>query len=479
MLFNSFQFLIFFIAVVLVYFAIPHRWRWLLLLAASYYFYMCWRMEYVLLIVFSTLVDYFAALGIEASRTRQKRRCWMAGSLITNLGLLFTFKYFNFFADSVRTLFQTFNICQTIPELNVLLPVGISFYTFQTLSYTIDVYRGDRPAERDLGIFSLYVAFFPQLVAGPIERSTRLMPQFRKEVFFNESRTVTGLQLMLWGFFKKVVIADRLAQVVVPAYLAPQKASSFELLLATVCFAFQIYCDFSAYSDIAIGSARILGFDLMENFRRPYLSKSIAEFWRRWHISLSTWFRDYLFIPLGGSRLSSGRTSLNLAVVFLLSGLWHGANWTFVAWGGLHAAYMIMGRLFTRKQNGKNRSGSGLLAQVGKIVFSFALVDFAWIFFRANSLSDALYISQTVALGFLHPFQEYVFPAFSMSPVMRLAVALICLLMTLEVLEQKMSLSSYFRSWPRPCRWAVYYCAIYAILLLGVLENDAFIYFQF
>ena len=479
MLFNSIQFLIFFAVVVLVYFTIPHRWRWLFLLAASYYFYMCWRMEYILLIVFSTLVDYFAALGIDASRTRRQRNCWLATSLTTNFSLLFAFKYFNFFADSVRAAFQTFNICQAIPELNVLLPVGISFYTFQTVSYTIDVYRGDRPAERNLGIFSLYVSFFPQLVAGPIERSTRLMPQFRQETSFNESRAVTGLQLMLWGFVKKVVIADRLAQVVVPVYLAPQKATCFELLLATICFAFQIYCDFSAYSDIAIGSARILGFDLMKNFQRPFLSKSIAEFWRRWHISLSTWFRDYLFIPLGGSRLSSSRTCFNLAVVFLLSGLWHGANWTFVVWGGLHATYMIIGRLFARKQNGTTQPASGLLSQAAKIVFSFALVDFAWIFFRANNLSDALYISRTVIMGFRHPFQEYIFPAFAMSPAMMLAMALIGLLMTLEVLEQKITISSHFRNWPLPCRWAVYYCGIYAILLLGVLENDAFIYFQF
>ncbi len=479
MLFNSFQFLVFFAVVFLVYFALPHRWRWLLLLAASYYFYMCWRMEYILLIVFSTLIDYFAARGIETAPTRARRKGWLAASLVTNFGLLFTFKYYNFFADSVRTAFQHFNICQAVPELNVLLPVGISFYTFQTLSYTIDVYRGERPAERNLGIFSLYVAFFPQLVAGPIERSTRLMPQFRRVITFNEPRAVTGLQLMLWGFFKKVVIADRLAQVVGPAYLAPRSASAFDLLLATVCFAFQIYCDFSAYSDIAIGAARILGFDLMENFRRPYLSRNIAEFWRRWHISLSTWFRDYLFIPLGGSRLSSGRTCFNLAVVFLLSGLWHGANWTFVVWGALHAAYMVAGRLALRRPSATGTAASGLLAKAGQVLLTFVLVDFAWIFFRAATVSDAAQISRAVLLGFRHPLQEYLLPAMSMTPVMLLAVGLIGLLLGLEILEQKLSLADRFRRWPRPWRWAVYYAGVYAILLLGVLENEAFIYFQF
>lgn len=477
MLFNSFQYLLFLTVLFFVYFALPHRWRWVLLLLGSYYFYMCWRMEYILLILLSTFIDYVAGLGIESARSRTAKRLWLASSLTTNLGLLFTFKYYNFFAESARAAFQHFNICAHIPALNVLLPVGISFYTFQTLSYTLDVYMGSRTAERNAGIFALYVAFFPQLVAGPIERSTHLMPQFRKVVRFDYDRTTSGLRLILWGLVKKMVVADRLAHVANQAYLHPAASSPLALTVGTICFAFQIYCDFSAYSDIAIGSARILGFDLMQNFRQPYLSKSIAEFWRRWHISLSTWFRDYVYIPLGGNRRGEFQNLVNLAIVFLLSGLWHGANWTFVVWGGLHAFYMVAERLFSR--DGRKPLASGRLATAGRTFLTFMLVCYAWIYFRASTLADAFLISRKIFVGLLHPLRDMVHPLAGISSEARLSLALIFALMAIETLQQRVDVAGRFSKLPLPARWAIYYIGVLSILLLGVIENDAFIYFQF
>ncbi|HHE46218.1 MAG TPA: MBOAT family protein [Bacteroidetes bacterium] len=408
MLFNSFQFLIFFPIVVALYFALPHRYRWALLLAASYYFYACWRVEYLTLIIASTLVDYFSGIQIGKSRTRRRKSLFLGFSLFANLGMLFAFKYFNFFSRSVHAVLAQFNILYAAPELNVLLPVGISFYTFQTLSYTIDLYLGKREQERHAGIFAVYVAFFPQLVAGPIERSTRLLPQFFEKHGFDRARAVEGLKLMLWGFFKKVAIADRLAYYVNTVYARPGDQSGLSLLLATVFFAFQIYCDFSGYSDIAIGAAKVMGFDLMTNFRQPYFSRSIREFWRRWHISLSTWFRDYVFIPLGGSRVA-GALALyrNLMVTFVVSGMWHGANWTFVIWGGLHGLYMIVSIATARIRNGlislSRIDRSPALLDAWRVFVTFNLVLAAWVFFRAADVSDAWLILSKISSSLLHP----------------------------------------------------------------------------
>jgi alginate O-acetyltransferase complex protein AlgI len=340
MFFNSLEFVIFFPLVVFAYFALPYKWRWSLLLLASYYFYMCWRPEYIILIIASTLIDYFAGLRM-GQVNKKKRKKYLILSLCTNLGLLFAFKYFNFFNNSLQATFNQFNLFYNVPAFSVLLPVGISFYTFQTLSYSIDVYRGDREPERHLGIFALYVAFFPQLVAGPIERSTHLLPQFYEKHNVDYVRITNGLKLMTWGFFKKLVIADRLAIYVNQVYNAPGDFHGAHIWIATYFFAIQIFCDFSGYSDIAIGAAEIMGYRFMKNFRRPYLAQSIAEFWKRWHISLSTWFRDYLYIPLGGNRVGKWRWYYNLFVVFMVSGLWHGANWTFVVWGALHGLYLV------------------------------------------------------------------------------------------------------------------------------------------
>ena len=351
MLFNSLEFLVFFPVVTNLYFLMPTlRIRNILLLIASYFFYMQYKPEYGLLMLFSTLINYIAALQMDKARDRitdkagnkaggkavditGQKKLWMAISIVGTLGVLFFFKYFNFFNSSLRGVLAWFDISYQPTALDIILPVGISFYTFQTMSYSIDVYRGDLPAERDFIDLALYVSFFPQLVAGPIERSTNLLHQFKTYHDFDAKRVSSGLRLMVYGFFKKVVIADRLAVIVDTVYNNPSGYDGVYYIIATVAFAIQIYCDFSGYSDIARGSARIMGFELMHNFDRPYFSKSVTEFWRRWHISLSSWFRDYLYFPLGGSRKGYFRTLLNLFIIFLASGLWHGDSWTFVIWG--------------------------------------------------------------------------------------------------------------------------------------------------
>ena len=339
MLFNSLEFLLFLPVVLVCYALTPRHLRWIPLLAASYYFYASWRLEYLTLILASTAVDYAAGLALGRVTNRASRRALVGLSLVANLGILLFFKYANFFAQTWSSMIGA----GADGSLHTfLLPVGISFYTFQTLSYTIDVYRGRIEPERHLGRFALYVAFFPQLVAGPIERAGRLLPQVTRMASPNTDQIVSGLRLALWGFFKKVVIADRLALVVDQVYGNPADQSGITWLIGTYFFAFQIYCDFSGYSDIAIGVARLLGFDLMKNFRVPYSASSLREFWGRWHISLSTWFRDYVYIGLGGNRVQLGRWIANILVTFLVSGLWHGANWTFVVWGGLHGAYLVI-----------------------------------------------------------------------------------------------------------------------------------------
>ncbi|MCA9886173.1 MAG: MBOAT family protein, partial [Anaerolineae bacterium] len=322
--FISIAYIVFFIVVAFIYFRLPQQQRWILLLVASYFFYAYWEVTYLILIVFSTFVDYFVArlIGATPQDNQVRRRALITISLLINLGTLFVFKYFNFFADSLNDLLIQLGLNTNLATLEILLPVGISFYTFQSMSYTIDVYRGHIQPEKHFGVFATYIAFFPQLVAGPIERAGNMLPQFFEDHRFDYARIVSGLRLMLWGAFKKVVIADRIAEYVNTIYGRPEDYTGTVLILGTLLFAFQIYCDFSGYSDIAIGTARIFGFDLMTNFRQPYLSRSFREFWRRWHISLSTWFRDYVYIPLGGNRVPFSRNILNLLIVFVVSGLW-------------------------------------------------------------------------------------------------------------------------------------------------------------
>ncbi|MFQ5607598.1 MAG: MBOAT family O-acyltransferase [Candidatus Zixiibacteriota bacterium] len=485
MLFNSLEFLLFFPIVVAFYFALPQRFRWMFLLGASYYFYMAWKPEYVILIILSTLVDYYAALRMGRATDKRKRKKYLVVSLVANLGLLFSFKYFNFFSDSLRDLLAEANVFYDSPALDILLPVGISFYTFQTLSYTIDVYRGARAPERHLGIFALYVSFFPQLVAGPIERSTRLLPQFFRERSFDYERALSGLRLMLWGFFKKLVIADRLAVYVNAVYNNPGDYTGAPVILATYFFAIQIYCDFSGYSDIAIGAARVMGYDLMENFRRPYFSKSIGEFWKRWHISLSSWFKDYLYLPLGGNRVAKWRWLYNLLAVFLISGLWHGANWTFLAWGGLHGSYLALSKM-TAGIRRRFSETVGLvrrpeLQRFVRVFVTFHLTLLAWVFFRANSLADAF----THLEGMLSPGVKGLAEAFGKhSPLLGwielfIAFSALALLALEHVIARRQSPGAFLSRQPLWARWFAYQALIVSTLLFGVFSHAEFIYFQF
>ncbi len=496
MLFNSFEFLVFFPIVVAFYFSIPHRFRWLLLLTASYYFYMCWKAEYIVLIIISTAIDYFSGIMMERQNNKTARKKYLILSLFSNLGLLFAFKYLNFFSQSFRSTLNTVNIFYEMPLFDILLPVGISFYTFQTLSYTFDVYNGTTKPEKHFGIFALYVAFFPQLVAGPIERSSRLLPQFRKETEFNYVRVTDGLKLMLWGFFKKVVIADRLAVVVNTVYNNPNEYNGFPLILATFFFAFQIFCDFSGYSDIAIGTAQVMGYKLMTNFNRPYFSKSISEFWKRWHISLSTWFRDYLYFSLGGNRVGKSRWYLNLFLTFLISGFWHGANWTFIVWGGLNGFYLIFS-IWTHEAREKLCRIIGLskfpnIHKCLKVSITFLLTCFAWIFFRASSISDAFYIIINICTGTLETlsaiFQGNKLLLLDLLGQGRLgldrngllvAFSVIIFMEVVHLIQRRGSIRCMLSSKPLWFRWSLYYAMVITVFLLGSFEKQEFIYFQF
>lgn len=494
MLFNSVSFALFFPIVVMLYFIIPHKYRWVFLLGASYWFYMSWRVEYIILIIASTLIDYFAGIQMGKTDDRGKRRKYLLLSLITNLGLLFAFKYFNFFNDSVRQMFNMFSLTYYVPASKLLLPVGISFYTFQTLSYTIDVYKGKKEPEKHLGIFALYVSFFPQLVAGPIERSTRLLPQFYEKKEVNYERITDGLKLMLWGYFKKLVIADRVAVIVNQVYNNPHQYEGMPFIIATIFFAFQIYCDFSGYSDIAIGSAQVLGYKLMDNFNRPYYSKSIGEFWKRWHISLSTWFKDYVYIPLGGNRVPKWRQYINLFVTFLVSGLWHGANWTFVIWGGLNGFYVTMENLTASIRHKLEKSFRvkqyRKLYNTLRILFTFILTCFAWIFFRANSLSDAFYIigHMFTATGpfftSLFSFKLKAFASlfeFTNLPADEILLSFISIgfMEIVHMMQRHGSIRHMLRDKPVYLRWGLTYVLILYILIFGVFYGTGFIYFQF
>ncbi len=393
MLFNSLDFFLFFPVVVLIYFLVPVRNRILFLLVASYFFYASWKIEYLGLIIISTLIDFWVGKKIYKSKEKHQKRGWLAISLIANLSILFTFKYFNFFLESVAEILAFAGLSYATPAFNFLLPIGISFYTFQSMSYSIDIYNNKITLEDKLSVFALYVSYFPQLVAGPIERAKRLIPQLKGSHEFEYTRVVSGLKQMLWGFFKKLVIADNLGVFANTIYSSPENYGGLILLFGTYCFAFQIYCDFSGYSDIAIGASRVLGIELMENFKLPYFSKSIPEFWQRWHISLSTWFKDYVYIPLGGNRVSHFKLLINILIVFLVSGLWHGANWTFIVWGALHGFFYLVFRQF--------KSISDRLPNLISIFITFQITCLCWVFFRANNLTDGIQIVQTI---FINPF---------------------------------------------------------------------------
>ncbi len=395
MLFNSLHFLIFFPFVVIIYFIIPNRLKYLWLLAASYFFYMCWNPKYAVLLLFSTVITYASGLLLE--RAGEKSRKWIVAlSFILNIFILFYFKYTNFMLGSLKHIFSLFYVELNVPTYDIVLPVGISFYTFQALSYTMDVYRKEIYAEKNFFRYALFVSFFPQLVAGPIERSKNLLRQLAEPKHFDFALARDGFLLMLWGFFLKIVLADRIALFVDTVYGDYETYGGWFLIIATMLFGIQIYCDFYGYSVIAMGTAQILGIHLMENFNAPYLSVSVSDFWRNWHISLTSWFRDYLYIPLGGSRKGRFRKYLNKMIVFLVSGLWHGAAYKFLIWGGLNGLYQIVGELL---QPARERlvallhlHKKNFSHKILQTVCTFIFVDFSWIFFRAATLRDALRI---------------------------------------------------------------------------------------
>ncbi len=478
MLFNSLQFALFFPLVCAAYFALPHRWRTLFLLLASCVFYMAFIPAYIAILAITILIDYAAGLGIEATRGR-KRTLLLAVSIAATCAVLFVFKYYAFFTHAFTGFAGLIGWSIATPALNLILPIGLSFHTFQSLSYVIEVYRGHQRAERDFIVYATYVMFFPQLVAGPIERPQNLLHQFRTRHTFEYNRVTSGLKRMAWGFFKKLVVADRLALYVNDVYAAPQACNGLQLTLATLFFAYQIYCDFSGYSDIAIGTARILGFTLMENFDTPYASQSIGEFWRRWHISLSTWFRDYVYIELGGSRVSRTRHYFNLLVTFGVSGLWHGANWTYVIWGLLNGAYLVFGTATARLRTGVgNLVGlppNPAIARFVGIGTTFVLTCLAWVLFRARSLGDAVYVYTHLFSGWnlgalkTEHFQLKHFPA---------AFGAILLLQLLEVLRPRLR-GVVLPQWPTYVRWPAYVGFTFVVILFGVYRSNQFIYFQF
>lgn len=488
MLFNSVEYILFFPIVACLYFAMPYNLRWGVLLAASYVFYMAWNPLYLLLIVASTLIDYGVALAMSRNENKSDRKRWLYLSLTANLGLLGSFKYLDFLGDALKEMLGLINVGIDIPHADLLLPVGISFYTFQTLSYTIEVYRGNQNAIRHLGQFALYVSFFPQLVAGPIERPQRLLPQLMQRYDFDYGRVVSGLRMVLWGLFKKVVIADRLAVVVDAVYMEPERYPGSILILATVFFALQIYCDFSGYTDIAIGCACVFGIDLMKNFDRPYLATSIPDFWRRWHISLSTWFRDYVFVPLGGSRGTTQQWLVALAATFGLSGLWHGANWTFLVWGLLHLAYYLIGHV-TRPTRARITAWTGAasfprLLLGGQMIFTFGLVCIAWVFFRADSVETAWYILSHSGDRFFDfsangGFTEIVASWDISLRAFELNIMLIVFLILSEVLFGRTSVGEAMGTWKPYLRWPVYIALSMAIMNFGITREIPFVYFQF
>ena len=489
MLFNSYSFFVFFPIVVVVYFLLPKRVSYLWLLTASYYFYMGWNAKYALLLLLSTAITYISGIVIQWLNDNRPEKIeakkWVVvGCIVANLAILFFFKYFNFTIESINAVLDHTSLPTVNTSLDVLLPVGISFYTFQALGYTVDVYRREIEAEKNFFRYALFVSFFPQLVAGPIERSKNLLNQLRNPKSYHYGRMCDGLLLMIWGYFLKLVIADRIAIFVDNVYANVDIYDGRYLLLASVLFAFQIYCDFGGYSYIAIGSAKVLGFRLMDNFKAPYLAVSVHDFWRRWHISLTSWFTDYLYIPLGGNRKGKLRKYLNVMIVFLVSGLWHGADWTYVIWGGINGLYMVIEEVTGYRKKAVRLAEKSLSYRIFAGILTFALVDFSWLFFRASSLDDVVgMLRQIKAVPGFHRLFGAVFAG--MEPSLLLAVTLALLLMwqvdRLLYREKNAAMLVLSQGWF--ARYLVYGGLLLFILLFGVYGYEyaqtAFIYFQF
>jgi alginate O-acetyltransferase complex protein AlgI len=490
MLFNSLEFLLFFPIVTIVFFLLPHKYRWFHLLVASCIFYMFFVPLYILILFGTIVIDYIAGIMIEKAEGR-KRKWYLIMSLVTNIGILAVFKYYNFFAENVADVCHTIGVNANVPLLKMILPIGLSFHTFQAMSYTIEVFWGNQKAEKHFGIYALYVMFYPQLVAGPIERPQNILHQFHEKKTLEYDNVASGIRLMLWGLIKKVVIADRLALYTEKVFTHPHDQSAVALVIGAIFFVYQIFCDFSGYTDIAIGAARVMGFKLMTNFNMPFHSRNIAEFWTRWHISLSTWFKDYVYNPIvfGGERITVQKIYWATMIIFLVSGFWHGANWTFVIWGLVHGFYLVFA-MVTKNIRAKVNDTLGIskvpwLDDKLNLVITFGLVVFAGIFFRSNNISDAFFIVKKIAyfpaevlqvvqtkrLYFLNipGIYAWVVPGFIAIFLLELA----------HVIQLRLNLLETFNQRPAYVRWAVYYSGFFLLLFFGVYEKTQFIYFQF
>lgn len=522
MLFNSIEFFIFLPTVVLLFFLLPHRWRWAWLLATSAFFFSYFYYStyipgrnpalYYVIAAFSVVsvivVDYFIAIMIDRSRSTGagNQKLLLAVGIAYTLILLFVFKYFNFFNQSIAQIASFFSLKYPAKVLDLLVPIGISYYTFHSISYLVDVYRGTTQPERHFGIFSLYILFFPKIVAGPIERPLKLIKQFHEKQDFDYRRAADGLKLMAWGFFKKIVVADRAAMVANEVFNDPHGYWGIYLIIACLCFIFQVYCDFSGYSDIAVGMAQIMGIRLTDNFKRPYLSRSIPELWRRWHITLISWFRDYVYIPLGGNRVGYWRWQYNIMVIFILSGIWHGANWTFIIWAGLNGIYSLAS-IWTKTLRKKFVALIRLdrlpkLHNAVRIVITFLLFTFAGIFFRANTTSDGFYIISHLFSGFDKlsdilltmdyqklksflviqnkvTFLGFAKPAF-LPEMITLALTLV-IWAAIEIIQENSPrrLRDILSERPWYVRWLLYLGMLFVLVFLGVFANQQFIYFKF
>ncbi len=479
MLFNSVSFAVFLLVVFIFYWFVAgknHRIQNWLLLFASYFFYSCWDWRFLFLLIFSTSLDYFTGIKISESASTRSRRFWFWLSVVINLGFLGVFKYFNFFADSFAVALDNLGMHINPWSINVILPVGISFYTFHGLSYVIDIFNGRIKPERNFINYSVFVSFFPLLVAGPIERATHLLPQIIRPRTFDYRKAVDGLRQIIWGLFKKIVIADQCAEYVNLVFDNSAAHTGSTHVLAAILFAFQIYCDFSGYSDIALGTARLFGIELLRNFAFPYFSRDIAEFWRRWHISLSSWFRDYLYIPLGGSKGSTLKTVRNVFIIFLVSGFWHGANWTFIVWGALNALYILPSVFFKTNRVNLDIAAQGKvfpsLRELAEITLTFSLTVFAWIFFRAESISHSFQFIDEI-------FSKSLFSAPDISP-RTLLMPLLGMFLAIEWLgrESQYAIAGLGIEWQKITRWSFYYLLIFTIWYFYGAEQQ-FIYFQF
>lgn len=510
MLFNSFTFLVFFAIVIPIYFLIPHKVRWLHLLVSSYIFYMAWSPPFILLIIFSTFSDYVLSWKIYTTNSRRRKKRYLITSIVINFSLLFIFKYSMLINETFMSIYiniasffyelqgYTSEVSKEMAEVllngyylreySIILPMGISFYTFQVVAYVIDVYKGLVKPIKHYGVFSLYITFFPQLVAGPIERSKDLIPQFYRKHTFDKDRILYGLKIMMYGFFKKVVIADRISIAVNTVYNAPQDHTGMHMVIATILFAIQIYCDFSGYSDIAVGIAKVLGFNLSENFKNPFFSKSIKEVWKRWHISLSSWFVDYLYIPLGGNRKGQGRYLMNLFLTFIISGFWHGANWTYLLWGAFQGTMIVIQTVidpYVEMFLDKFNLHKNLLMNIIRISLTFFLFTYSLIFFRGNDIADSFYILKNIFTDLnLYTDKQYIYEvitSFGLSiKEFQILLITISFLFIGEMLCDKKQVYAQVEKMRYPFRLTYYVIIGTFILTTGVFyASGEFIYFQF